>query len=219
MCNLKPSLRQFLFVWFGLGVQSFGGGAATLALIRREVVDKHGWLTPDEFTRDWALCQVSPGINLLGITTLIGRRVLGIPGIAIALFGLLFPSCLITVLITAAYARVHNLAVVREALNGIIPATVGIGVVLAYQLSAPLLMAAWREGRASLAFNILVIVGCGAAVLVFHPTVVAVLAVASGASALFYWTRAKVRKWPPNPQPWGDRTDLIDSLGDGDDEV
>ena len=126
---VKPSYRQFLTVWLGLGIQSFGGGAATLALIRRAVVDKYGWLTADEFTRDWALCQVSPGINLLGITILIGRRVLGIPGIVIALFGLLFPSCLITVLITAAYAKVHNLAVVRAALNGIIPATVGIGVV------------------------------------------------------------------------------------------
>ena len=194
---MKPSIRQFLFVWFSLGAQSFGGGAATLALIRREVVDKYGWLTPDEFTRDWALCQVSPGINLLGITTLIGRRVLGIPGIVIALFGLLFPSCLITVLITAAYARVHNLAVVREALSGIIPATVGIGLILAYQLGTPLLSAAWREGRVSFVFNVLVIVGCGAVVFVLHPTVVVVLAVASGASAVFYWTRARMRKTVP----------------------
>lgn len=184
---LKPTLRQFFLVWLGLGVQSFGGGAATLALIRTAVVDRHRWLTSDEFTRDWALCQVSPGINLVGITILIGRRVHRIPGIVLALFGLLFPSCLITVLITAGYAHVHNLPIVRRALCGIIPATVGIGLVTAYQIAAPLVMAAWKEGRVNVVFAVLVMVVCAAAVAILRPAVVVVLCGAGLSGALFQW--------------------------------
>jgi len=191
---LRPSLRQFLIVWLGLGCQSFGGGSATLALIRRAVVDRHRWLTPDEFTRDWALCQISPGINLVGMTILIGRRVLGIPGIVLALIGLLAPSCVITVLITATYSRFQNLAVVRSALRGIIPATVGIGLVMAYQLLAPLISSARRQGRGSVVFAVLVVVLCGAAVASLQPAVGLVLCVACRAGAMFQWAWERGRR-------------------------
>jgi chromate transporter len=186
---LKPSLRQFLLVWLGLGVQSFGGGAATLALVRRAVVERHGWLTDEDFTRDWALCQVAPGINLLGLTVLIGRRVAGIPGIVLALFGLLFPSCLITVAITATYSRYQHLAFVRAALHGIIPATVGIGLVTAYQIGAPLVAAARREGRGSVAFIVLAMAAAGVVILAIHLSVVMVLCAAGIVGALFYGAR------------------------------
>ena len=41
---VKPALWLFLRVWLSLGLQSFGGGAATLTLIRRAVVERHHWL-------------------------------------------------------------------------------------------------------------------------------------------------------------------------------
>ena len=55
---------QFLRAWLSIGIQSFGGGAATLYLIRRTAVERHGWLSNEEFTRDWGICQIAPGINL-----------------------------------------------------------------------------------------------------------------------------------------------------------
>src|SRR5438105_7826591 len=96
----SPSPRLFLRVWLGLGLQSFGGGAATLTLIRRAAVEQYGWLSEAEFTRAWALVQIAPGINLLALTILIGRRTLGAKGIALALLGLLLPSVTVTVLLT-----------------------------------------------------------------------------------------------------------------------
>ena len=82
-----PSLWLFLWIWLSLGSQSFGGGTATLALIRREVVERREWMDDSEFVRDWALCQIAPGINLLGLTILIGRRLRGFPGVVLAQLG------------------------------------------------------------------------------------------------------------------------------------
>src|SRR5437588_10925558 len=97
-----------LRTWFTFGLHSFGGGATTLTLIRRAVVDRYGWLSEAEFTREWTLCQLAPGINLLALAILIGRRLDGARGIALALVGLLLPSAALTVLITAGYASVQR---------------------------------------------------------------------------------------------------------------
>lgn len=154
-----PSTWALFRIWLALGLQSFGGGAATLYLIRRAVVERHRWVSDDEFTRSWAVCQIAPGINLLGLTILIGWRLGRARGIATALTGLLLPSVTVTVVMTALYTRIEGLAVVRAALRGIVPATVGLGVLLALQMARPLLRDSRREGRRSLAASIGLLLG------------------------------------------------------------
>ncbi len=184
-----PSPWQLLRIWFGLGLQSFGGGAATLYLIRQAVVERHGWITDAEFTRDWAICQVAPGINLLGVTILIGWRIAGPLGVAVTLLGLLLPSVTITVILTAVYSRIQGLPVVHAALRGIVPATVGISFLLILQLVRPLLSASRREGRASLLVSWLLLAASALLVALGHAPVVAVLWGIGAASALFQWYR------------------------------
>lgn len=171
----SPSLRKLFAVWLSLGFQSFGGGFATLTLIKRAVVDEQKWITDEDFTRFWSLCQLSPGINLLGLTILIGRQLRGISGIVLALVGLLLPSCVITVVITAFYARFQHLAVMRAALRGIVPATVGLGFLTAYQLGATMLAAARREGRGSLTASVVLLIGSGAVALISSVPIAAIL--------------------------------------------
>jgi len=148
-------------------------------------------MTADEFTREWALCQVAPGINLLGITILIGRRLAGGPGIVIALAGLLLPSVTITILMTAFYARVRHAPGVQAALQGIIPATVGLGLVTSWDMALPLLQASQREGKASLGLSLLILAGAGLAVAWWHLPVVLVLCGAGVVGALAQWMRQR----------------------------
>ncbi len=138
-----------MWIWTVIGTQSFGGGSATLYLIRRVAVERYGWLTDEEFTRYWGLCQIAPGINILGLVTLIGWRVAGGVGVALALGGLLLPSAAITVALTAVYASIRQAPLVRAAIAGVVPATVGLGLLLGFTMVRPLLTAARREGRAS----------------------------------------------------------------------
>lgn len=150
---------HLLRVWLTLSVQSFGGGTATLTLIRRAAVDEQGWVSDAEFGRFWGLIQLAPGINLLALTILLGRRVAGAKGIALSLLGLLLPSAALTVLMTAVYARVQHAVWVQAALRGIVPAVVGLGLVTAWQIAGPLLTASRRRGSVRFALCLLVLGG------------------------------------------------------------
>ena len=81
----RPTSWELLRSWLRVSLQSFGGGTATLALIRQEFVTKHEWISEDRFLRDWALCQLAPGINLVALSILIGKRTRGGPGVLISL--------------------------------------------------------------------------------------------------------------------------------------
>ncbi len=192
--DLSSSLALLLRVWLLVGFQSFGGGATTLFLIRRAVVDEQNWLDDAEFTRINALCHVTPGINLIALTVLIGRRVRGWPGVCVSLAGLLLPAALITVLLTAGYAHVRDLPAARAALRGIVPATVGLGLLTAERLARPLIAASRSEGNASLLLGIALLAGSALAVALWRIPVFAVLFAAGAASALFHARRRANRQ-------------------------
>lgn len=135
-----PTPLHLLRVWLTLSVQSFGGGAATLALIRRAAVDEQKWVTETEFGRLWGLVQLAPGINLLALTVLLGRRAGGVRGIALSLTGLLLPSVALTILLSAAYVPVQHFRIVQSALRGIVPVVAGLGLLTAWQIARPLLV-------------------------------------------------------------------------------
>lgn len=181
------NLWHLLRVWFALGLQSFGGGSATLFMIRRASVEQEHWITEEEFTRYWGISQVTPGINLLCMTILIGWRVAGPIGVAITLFGLLFPSVSITILLTMLYAQVQQISLVQAALHGIIPATVGVGLLLIWQTGRPLVHEAHTRGQAPLAISLLVLL---ASVLVSLYTSIPVILILCGGgliNGLFLW--------------------------------
>src|SRR5215212_3737732 len=192
-----PSAWQQLLIWFNIGIQSFGGGAATLYLIRREAVERRGWLSDQEYTRYWGICQIAPGINILGLVILIGWQLSGAVGAALALAGLLLPSAAITILLTALYSRIEQVPLVQAALRGVLPATVGLGLLLAVGMLRPLMSASRKEGRISLAVALALLLGSMLAVALTRAPVVVVLWGTGGLAALANWQRvARQRRVP-----------------------
>lgn len=194
--SASPLLPTLLWVWLTLGFQSFGGGAATLYLIRRAMVEQRGWISEEEFTRNWSLCQIAPGINLIGLTILIGRRLGGAAGIVVCLVGLLLPSIAITIAATAAYAEIQRLPLVQNALRGVIPATAGLGLLMSVQMARPLLAASRREGRSSLTVSLALLAGAGLIAAAWHPPIVLLLCGGGAAAALFQWARSRREPLP-----------------------
>src|SRR5438067_9367000 len=86
--SAPPTLWTLLRIWAGIGLQSFGGGASTLLLIQRTFVEERAWVGADEMGRLWNLCLLTPGINLLALTVLLGRKLGGTWGIVASLVGL-----------------------------------------------------------------------------------------------------------------------------------
>lgn len=191
-----------LRVWLALSIQSFGGGGATMTLIRRAVVEQYAWITESEFVRDWAICQMAPGINLISMTILIGRRIAGWRGIFLCLTGMLLPSTIVTVLMTAFYAHVRDLTMVKDALRAIIPASVGLGLYTAYDMARPPLKESSRDGKGFVLLGVLILLASGAAMLVLHPPVIVILVVAGLCSAgLSWWNAARVQPAEEMTQP------------------
>ncbi len=193
----NPSPAAVFREWLLVGLRSFGGGPATLFLIRRAFVEEREWVTADQFTRDWALCQLAPGINLLGLTILIGRRLHGWRGVLLGLLGLLLPSALCTVLITAFYAHVQGAPAVKHALRFVVPATVGVGLATALGMLKPPVEASRREGTGSLSIAVLLLVGSAAAALKYRTAVFPILLCAGGIGALY---QAIGRRRAPSPE-------------------
>ena len=173
------SNRDLVRVWFALGAQSFGGGSATLTLIRRAVVEKYEWVEASDFDADWSLCQVVPGVNLIAVTILLGRRIAGIRGVVIGLAGLLLPSVLITVLLTALYVQIRTHPLVHSALTGVIPASVGLGIYTAVQIAKAPIKQSRTDGTGRLIIAVAAIVSSAAVVTIYHvPAPMVLIAVA-----------------------------------------
>lgn len=189
---------QIFLVFFASGAQSFGGGTATLYLIRRAVVETHGWLDEAEFTRYFTLCHITPGINLLGLAVLIGRKTAGAAGICAALAGMLLPSAVIAILMTAGYVQVKDHPLMRAALRGIIPATVGFSLIMAYRMAASAFQESREEGRGQIAVSAIVL-ALGGAMALFRLPVLLVLMAAGIAGALGSAVIAARPKGPAEP--------------------
>lgn len=137
----RPSAWQLFAIWAGIGLQSFGGGASTTLLIQRTFIERRGWLTMEEFTHLWNLCLLTPGINLIAVTVLIGKKLAGARGIVASVAGLLVPSASITCLLAALFSQVEHATIVQAVLRGVVPATAGVMGVVLVNFAKPLVRA------------------------------------------------------------------------------
>ena len=151
--NPKPGMWKLFRVWASIGLQSFGGGASTTFLIQRTFIEKYNWMTMEEFTHFWSLSILAPGINLLGLTILMGRKLGGSWGVVASLAGLLLPSAAITCILVALFKQIENIPAVQMVLRGIIPATGAIMAVVALNFALPIMRKSYKEGTFSLLKN------------------------------------------------------------------
>lgn len=165
-----------LRIWGTIGVQSFGGGASTLLLIQREFIARREWLTTEEMARYWNLCLLTPGINLIALTVLIGRKMAGTPGIVVSLVGLLAPSVAITCVLTALFDTVQHNTLVQAALHGVVPATGGVMAVVLVNFARPLVTQGRQAGPRMAASYAALVLGSAAAIAILKVPVAYVLA-------------------------------------------
>lgn len=146
--------------------------------------------------------QISPGINLLKLSGVIGFRLRGWPGLLAALAGLLLPSALITVLMTAGFAAIRDLPAVKAAMRGVVPATIGLSLSLASQMAQSPLTRARREGRFSVVAHLSLLAGAALLFAAWRASPVLVLALTGISGVLWLgdapaglrWRRQEARR-------------------------
>src|SRR5579864_885056 len=173
-------------IWASIGLQSFGGGASTTLLIQRAFIEKHKWLSIEEFLHLWNLCILTPGINLVALTVLIGRKLGGTWGIVVSLAGMLLPSALITCLLAAIFEQIEHVAAVQAVLRGVIPATGGIMLLVGLNYALPLIRRGYKEGILYLLMSSVIIIACALVVILLKLSVIVVVLSAACLGALFF---------------------------------
>ncbi|MCD8478842.1 MAG: chromate transporter [Candidatus Cloacimonetes bacterium] len=99
---------NMIFTFFKIGLFSFGGGYAILAMIQQEVVIKNAWLTEAEFVQIVAISQMTPGPIAINAATFIGYQKAGILGGLLCTLGVILPSLIIMLLITVSYLKLRK---------------------------------------------------------------------------------------------------------------
>jgi chromate transporter len=154
----QPKSLADLFISFTLlALQGFGG---VLAIVQRELVEKKGWLTKEEFIEEWAVAQIMPGPNVVNLSMMIGSRYFGLPGALAAVAGMLTVPLLIVLLVALLYAQVATHPGVAGALRGMSAVTAGMIIATGLKL-APALSSNPLGWRVCLLFSTLCFVSIG----------------------------------------------------------
>jgi chromate transporter len=122
----KPSLGEMSALWAKIGLVSFGGPAAQIALMQSELVDRRGWLDRQTFLNGLNLCMLLPGPEAQQLATYAGWRSHGPLGGLIAGSLFVLPGALILLLLSWIAARHGDVPLVAAIFAGIKPVVVGI---------------------------------------------------------------------------------------------
>ncbi len=109
-----------------IGAFTLGGGYAMLPIMEREVVDKHHWLTHEEFLDVLAVAQSMPGLFAINMASHIGIRHSGVKSGIICSLGVAFPSIVAILLIAMFFQVFKDNIYVEKIFLGIRPAVVAL---------------------------------------------------------------------------------------------
>ena len=121
--------------FFKIGMFTLGGGYAMIPIIEAEVVDKHKWVTKEEFLDLIAIAQSCPGVFAANISIFIGYRLKKVRGAVLSCLGTCLPSFLIILLIAMFFHRFQDNPVVASIFRGIRPAVVALIAVPTFNLA------------------------------------------------------------------------------------
>lgn len=124
--NRPESLTALFLAFTRLALQGFGG---VLAVAQRELVERLGWLSKEEFVEALAIAQVLPGPNVVNLSMMIGDRFFGLRGAIAALAGMLAAPAVIVLGLAALYGQLSRHPIAVDALRGM--GAVSAGLILA----------------------------------------------------------------------------------------
>ncbi|EBA11869.1 chromate efflux transporter [Roseobacter sp. CCS2] len=119
---------ELIRVFGRIGLLSFGGPAAQIALMHKELVENRDWLSEDQFLRALSFCMLLPGPEAMQLATYAGWKRQGIVGGLIGGGLFVLPGAVVIMALALAYGAYGNLPVVQALFLGV-KATVVIIVI------------------------------------------------------------------------------------------
>lgn len=131
----SPGLGELFVAFAQMSLSGFGG---VLVFARRGIVNKHRWMSAEEFNETYALSHFLPGPNIVNLSVVFGSRIAGIPGAAAAFTGLVGPPVIIVSALGMLYSYFGQVEALQRTLGGISCAAVGMVIGAALRMMGPL---------------------------------------------------------------------------------
>ena len=112
--------------FFRVGTFTIGGGYAMIPLMQREFVDKHHWMSEEEFLDQVALSQAMPGVFAVNMASMTGFRLRGGRGAAVAVAGNILMPVLFILLLAVFFRAFRDNVIVERIFLGLRPAVVAL---------------------------------------------------------------------------------------------
>ncbi|MGJ0507211.1 MAG: chromate transporter [Methylocystis sp.] len=129
----QVSIGQIFRAFLTIGATSLGGGV--VGYLRASLVGSLKWIDDETFVELLAICQSLPGLNASNMAILVGDRLRGAAGAAVALIGICLPGGLIMVAAAMALdSGRHDHPLVSAALHGVSAGAVGMVFYVTVQL-------------------------------------------------------------------------------------
>ncbi|WP_299206821.1 chromate efflux transporter [uncultured Tateyamaria sp.] len=155
----EQSWSRLIQIFGRIGLLSFGGPAAQIALMHDTLVSREKWLTEDQYLRALSLCMLLPGPEAMQLATYAGWRLRGFAGGLLA--GLLFviPGAAVILVLALAYIRFGDIPMVQAAFLGIKAAVIVVVLQALMRLGQKALNGLIAWGLAGAAFVALFVFG------------------------------------------------------------
>jgi chromate transporter len=131
-----PGLAALFLSFLTIGSTSFGGGL--LGWIRRELVERRGWIDDQQFLVFYGISQIVPGATNVNLSVIIGTQLRGIPGALAAVAGLLLAPLAILLALGVLYFAARNVPgsrLINAALIGAGAAAIGFNLATGIRLA------------------------------------------------------------------------------------
>lgn len=136
---MQPTLFELVRYFLTLGATGFGGPVALANYMRRDLVEKRGWLDEASYDRGLAIATACPGPMAYQLGVYCGYVTHGVPGALAIAVAFALPPFAIVVVVAALYQRFAGAGLVRGLFYGIGPVVVAL-----------ILRASWNLGRKTL---------------------------------------------------------------------
>ncbi len=187
----RPTLADAARIWGKVGLLSFGGPAAQIALMQDEVVTRRAWVPAASFDRGLAFAMMLPGPEAQQLATWLGWRLHGVAGGLIAGAAFVLPGAALMILLAWVAAAHGQVPIVAAVFAGVQPAVIALVIAAMDKIARRALKAPLAWVLAGAAFVALAVFD------VPFPIVVALAALAG--LALPSGESAPV---PPGPAVW-----------------
>jgi chromate transporter len=152
------SLRTLAGLFLRLGTTAFGGPAAHIAMMRREVVDERRWLTDQQFLDLVAAVNLVPGPNSTELAIHVGWHQRRFTGLVVAGLSFIIPAAVLSGLLGWVYVRWGTVPEATWLLYGVKPVIFAVVIQAIWSL-LPRAVASARLGVIAIGATVAVVLG------------------------------------------------------------